>query len=131
MPDSELCALTLEELSPLLWTKQVSPVEVTQAHLERIEALDRALNAFITVTREQALAAARRCEKEILRGDYQGPLHGVPVVLKDLYDTAGVPTTAGSKIYAHRVPDEDATVVARLREAGAVLLGKNNLHEFA
>jgi aspartyl-tRNA(Asn)/glutamyl-tRNA(Gln) amidotransferase subunit A len=131
MAGIELCTLTLEELSSLLRDKQVSPVEVIQAHLERIDALNETLNAFITVMREQALADARRCEEEILRGDYRGPLHGVPVALKDLYDMAGVRTTAASKIYAHRVPDEDATSVARLRTAGAVIIGKTNLHEFA
>ncbi len=131
MPDTELCTLTLEELSPLLRDRRVSPVEVTQACLERIDALNQTLNAYITVTSDQALADARRCEAEILRGDYRGPLHGVPVALKDLYDTAGVRTTAASKIYAQRVPDEDAASVARLRAAGAVIIGKTNLHEFA
>ncbi len=126
-----ICALTLEELSPLLRHRRVSPVEVARAYLERIDALDEALNAYITVTGDQALAAARRCEEEILRGDYRGPLHGVPVALKDLYDTAGVRTTAASKIYAQRVPAEDAASVARLRAAGAVIIGKTNLHEFA
>ena len=131
MSDSEFCTLALEELSPLLRARQVSPVEVTQAYLERIDALDEALNAYITVTSDQALADARRCEEEILQGDYRGPLHGVPVALKDLYDTAGVRTTAASRIYAQRVPDEDATSVTRLRAAGAVVIGKTNLHEFA
>lgn len=131
MADTELCTITLAELAALLRGKQVSPVEVTQAYLERIETLDPTLNAYITVTADQALAEARRCEEEILRGDYRGLLHGVPIALKDLYDAAGVPTTAASKIYAHRVPDEDATSVARLRAAGAVILGKTNLHEFA
>jgi len=131
MADTELCTITLAELAALLRDKQISPVEVTQACLERIEALDESLNAYITVTADQALAEARRCEEEILRGNYRGPLHGVPIALKDLYDTAGVPTTAASRIYARRVPDEDATSVARLRAAGAVILGKTNLHEFA
>ncbi|MBL7183321.1 MAG: amidase [Anaerolineae bacterium] len=131
MPDTELCTLTLEALSPLLRDRRVSPVEVTRAYLERIDALNETLNAYITVTWEQALADARRCEEEILRGDYRGPLHGVPVALKDLYDTAGVRTTAASQIYAQRLPDEDATSVARLRAAGAVIIGKTNLHEFA
>jgi len=131
MADTELCILTLGELAALLRGKQVSPVEVTQAYLERIETLDPTFNAYITVTAEQALAEARRCEEEILHGDYRGPLHGIPIALKDLYDTAGVPTTAASRIYAQRVPDEDATSVARLRATGAVILGKTNLHEFA
>jgi len=131
MADTELCTITLAELAALLRDKRVSPVEVIQAHLERIDTLNETLNAFITVMREQALADARRCEEEILRGNYRGPLHGVPVALKDLYDTAGVRTTAASKIYAHRVPNEDAASVARLRAAGAVIIGKTNLHEFA
>ena len=131
MPDTELCTLTLEELSPLLRDRRVSPVEVTQAYLERLHALNDTLNAYITVTSDQALADARRCEQEIRQGDHRGPLHGVPIALKDLYDTADVRTTAASRIYAHRVPDEDATSVARLRAAGAVILGKTNLHEFA
>jgi len=129
--DPMLCTMTLEQLAPLLRTKELSPVEVTQAHLERIEDLDQAVNAFITVTSDLALDSARRCEQAIMRGEYRGPLHGIPVALKDLYDTAGVLTTAGSKIYAQRVPSEDATVVSRLRAAGTVLLGKTNLHEFA
>jgi len=126
-----ICALDLEELGSSLRDGRVSPVEVIQAYLERIDALDETLNAYITVTGDQALADARRCEEEIVRGDYRGPLHGVPVALKDLYDTVGVRTTAASRIYAERVPDEDATSVVRLRAAGAVLIGKTNLHEFA
>ena len=131
MSDSEFCTLTLKELGPLLHDKRVSPVEVTQAYLERIDTLGGLLNAYISVTGDRALAEARRCEGEILRGDYRGLLHGIPVALKDLYDTAGVRTTAASQIYAQRVPDEDATSVARLRAAGAVIIGKTNLHEFA
>jgi aspartyl-tRNA(Asn)/glutamyl-tRNA(Gln) amidotransferase subunit A len=127
----DICTLTVEELGPLLRDRQLSPVEVTQAYLQRIEALNETLNAYITVTGDQALADARRYEKEIWRGDYRGPLHGVPVALKDLYNTAGVRTTAGSKIYAERIPAEDATVVGKLRAAGAVIIGKTNLHEFA
>jgi aspartyl-tRNA(Asn)/glutamyl-tRNA(Gln) amidotransferase subunit A len=128
---TRICTLNLEELSPLLRDKRVSPVEVTQAYLERIDALNETFHAFIAVMREQALADAWRCQEDILQGDYRGPLHGVPVALKDLYDTAGVPTTAASKIYAHRLPEKDATGVARLRAAGAVIIGKTNLHEFA
>jgi aspartyl-tRNA(Asn)/glutamyl-tRNA(Gln) amidotransferase subunit A len=131
MSDARLCTLALDEMSPLLRDKRVSPVEVTRAYLERIDALNEAVNAYITVTGDQALSDARRCEEEILQGDYRGPLHGVPVALKDLYDTAGVRTTAASKIYAQRVPAEDAASVARLRAAGTVIIGKTNLHEFA
>ncbi|MGC1449935.1 MAG: amidase [Candidatus Sulfotelmatobacter sp.] len=109
----------------------MSPVEVTRACLERIERLNPPLNAFITVMYESALAEARRAEADILRGEWRGPLHGVPVALKDLIETAGVPTTAASALYKDRVPRADAEVVRRLRQAGAVLVGKNNLHEFA
>jgi aspartyl-tRNA(Asn)/glutamyl-tRNA(Gln) amidotransferase subunit A len=129
--DLELWNLSLEQLGPLLSGKHISPVELTRAYLERIDGLDGATNAFITVTAELARRAASTAESEIVRGQYRGPLHGVPVALKDLYDTDGVPTTAGSKVYVDRVPDQDATVVSRLRSAGAVFLGKTNLHEFA
>jgi len=106
-------------------------VEVTRECLGRIDRLNPSLNAFITVTGESALAEARRAEAEILRGEWRGPLHGVPLALKDLIDTAGVRTTAASALYKDRVPDQDAEVVRRLRQAGAVIIGKNNLHEFA
>jgi aspartyl-tRNA(Asn)/glutamyl-tRNA(Gln) amidotransferase subunit A len=106
-------------------------VDVTQECLGQIERLNPSLNAFITVTGESALAEARRAEAEIRRGEWRGPLHGVPLALKDLIDTAGVRTTAASALYKDRVPDRDAEVVQRLRQAGAVIVGKNNLHEFA
>ncbi|MFZ0299048.1 MAG: amidase [Candidatus Sulfotelmatobacter sp.] len=122
---------TIVELSPRLRRKEVSPVEPTRACLERIEKFNPALNAFITVTAESALAEARAAEIEISRGEWRGPLHGIPVALKDLIDTAGTRTTAASGLYQNRVPTEDAEVVQRLRRAGAVILGKNNLHEFA
>jgi aspartyl-tRNA(Asn)/glutamyl-tRNA(Gln) amidotransferase subunit A len=122
---------TISELAQALRRRQISPVEITQECLERVERLNPALNAFITVMAESALAEARKAEAEILRGEWRGPLHGVPVALKDLIDTAGVRTTAASALYKDRVPDQDAEVVRRLRQAGAVILGKNNLHEFA
>ncbi len=122
---------TIVELGPRLRRKEISPVELTRGCLERIEQLNPALNAFITVMAESALAEARVAEQEILRGEWRGPLHGIPVGLKDLIDTAGTRTTAASAVFEHRVPDEDAEVVRRLRRAGAVILGKNNLHEFA
>jgi aspartyl-tRNA(Asn)/glutamyl-tRNA(Gln) amidotransferase subunit A len=128
---SELYHLDIEALSDLLALKQVSPVELTRALLDRIAALDGRINAYVTVTHQAALADARRCEQEILAGNVRGPLHGIPIALKDLYDTAGVRTTAGARILADRVPDADATSVARLRAAGAIILGKCNLHEFA
>ena len=122
---------TISELAPRLRERAISPVEITRACLERIEKLNPALNAFITVTAESALAEARAAEAEILRGDWRGPLHGVPVALKDLIDTAGVRTTSASAMHKDRVPERDAEVVRRLRQAGAVIIGKNNLHEFA
>ena len=122
---------TISELSQRLRRREVSPVEITQDCLERIERLNPELNAFITVTGESALAEAQLAEAEILRGKWRGPLHGVPVALKDLIDTAGVRTTAASALYKDRVPEQDADVVRRLRQAGAVIVGKNNLHEFA
>ncbi len=122
---------TIVELGPRLRRKEVSPVELTRCCLDRIEKLNPALNAFITVTGDSALAEARAAEIEIARGEWRGPLHGIPVALKDLIDTAGTRTTAASALFEHRVPIEDAEVVRRLRRAGAVFLGKNNLHEFA
>jgi aspartyl-tRNA(Asn)/glutamyl-tRNA(Gln) amidotransferase subunit A len=122
---------TLAEVSELVRKRKVSPVELTQDCLRRIEELNPAINAFITVTAEQALQEARQAEAEISRGNWRGPLHGIPFSVKDLIDTAGVRTTAGSELFKDRVPAEDATVVQRLRQAGAVLLGKTNLHEFA
>ncbi len=122
---------TISELTQRLRRGEVSAVEITQECLGRIERLNPALNAFITIMSESALAEARKAETEILRGEWRGPLHGVPVALKDLIDTAGVRTTAASALLKDRVPDKDAEVVRRLRQAGAVIIGKNNLHEFA
>jgi len=115
----------------MIATKEVSPVEVVRAHLERIERLDGTLHAFITVCGDAALQAARAAEAALAAGQAIGPLHGVPIGLKDLVDTRGVRTTGGSRILADRVPDEDATVTARLTAAGAIVLGKLNMHEFA
>jgi aspartyl-tRNA(Asn)/glutamyl-tRNA(Gln) amidotransferase subunit A len=123
--------LTLKQASDLVRRKAASPVELTEACLARIERYDRAINAFITVTREQALATAREMEAELRRGNRRGPLHGIPIALKDNIDTAGIKTTAASGVFKDRVPTEDAEVVVRLKKAGAVLLGKLNLHEFA
>jgi aspartyl-tRNA(Asn)/glutamyl-tRNA(Gln) amidotransferase subunit A len=120
---------SIVELVPLLHSGAVSPVELTTACLQRIDARPE-LNAFITVMRESALADARRAEEEIGAGKYRGPLHGVPISVKDLVDVAGTPTTAGSAVPPRR-PDVDAPIVTRLREAGAVIVGKTNLHEFA
>jgi len=128
---TDLTFATATELSRLITGKEVSPVEVVRAHLQRITALDGSLRSFITVTADGALAAAAEAEKALVAGRPVGPLHGVPLGLKDLYDTAGVRTTGGSKILAERVPTADATVVRKLREAGMIVLGKLNMVEFA
>lgn len=122
---------TIIELGKLLRDRAVSPVEVMRDCLSRIEALNPVLNAFITVTADSAREQAHQAEDQIQRGEWQGPLHGVPLAVKDLIDTAGVRTTAGSAVFKDRIPEEDAEVVRRLRQAGAVVLGKQNLHEFA
>jgi len=127
----DLAGLTLKQASDLVRRKDVSPVELAEVCLARIDRHDRAINAFITVTREQALATAREMDAELRRGARRGPLHGIPIALKDNIDTAGVLTTAASGVFKDRVPTEDADVVVRLKKAGAVLLGKLNLHEFA
>lgn len=128
---SDLTRLTLQVAAEQIRRKKLSPVALTQACLAKIERLNPTLNAFITVTAESALASAREAEAEIQRGRYRGPLHGIPIALKDLYDTAGVRTTAGSGVFQDRVPAADAEVVRRLKAAGAVLVGKTNMHEFA
>ncbi len=125
------CPTSILELAHLLRTKALSPVELTRDCVERIEKLNPSLNAFITVTADLALAQAAEAETEILRGQWRGPLHGIPIGLKDLIDTAGIRTTAASAVFKDRIPDQDADVVCRLKAAGAVLLGKQNLHEFA
>lgn len=126
-----LSMFSLEEVAERIESREVSPVEVTEQILQRIERLDPNLNAFLTVTADAARAAARTAEAEISAGEYRGPLHGIPVAHKDLFDTAGVRTTAGSKIMAERVPTRDARVVEMMSAAGAVAVGKLGLHEFA
>ncbi len=128
---TELTRLTLAQAMESVRRKAISPVELVQAFVDRIERLNPTLNAFITVTAEQALQQARQAEAEIQRGQWRGPLHGMPLALKDLIDTAGVATTAASAVFKDRVPSADAEVVRRLKAAGAVLLGKLNMHEFA
>ncbi len=128
---SNLSGLSLSEASRLVRSKKVSPVELTQECLRRIDRLNPKLNAFITVTADPALAQAREAEKEIQQGLWSGPLHGIPIALKDLVDTAGVRTTAACGVFKDRIPSQDAEIVRRLKAAGAVLLGKLNLHECA
>ena len=131
MAETSLVYASIAELGALYQRKAVSPVEVTRAVLDRIEALDKDLKAYITVLREPAMQAARKAERAIRAGRSLGPLHGVPVSLKDLFATKGIRTTSGSKINADHVPDRDSTVAARLAAAGAILVGKVNMHEFA
>lgn len=131
MSRDELALLTIREAATLLQKREVSPVELVNATLERVDRLQPTLKAFITVMHEAARRDAKRAEAEITRRRYRGPLHGIPISLKDLYYTRGVRTTAGSKVLANFVPTYDSTVTAKLRRAGAVIIGKNNLHEFA
>src|SRR3990172_5193045 len=128
---ADLTRLSISAAAVLVRKRKVSPVELTKACLARIEQLNPSLNAFITVTAESALLQAREAEVEVQRGRWRGPLHGIPIGLKDLFDTAGVRTTGGSALFKDRIPKEDAEVVRRLKTAGAVLLGKNNMQEFA
>jgi aspartyl-tRNA(Asn)/glutamyl-tRNA(Gln) amidotransferase subunit A len=127
----ELTDLDLIEVASAISAGEISPVELTQAYLKRIEIINPRLNCFLTVTAETALSAALQAEEEIRRGMYRGLLHGIPIALKDLYETRGIRTTAGSMFFADYVPEEDAFVVEKLQTAGAVLLGKLNMHEIA
>ena len=131
MTQSELTQRSIVELAELIKDKKVSPLEITNATLERIKLLDKKLNSYITVMGDEAVKAAQQAEKDIKKGNYKGPLHGIPISLKDLYNTKGVRTTAGSKILAEFVPKEDCTVTERLKAAGAIIIGKTNMHEFA
>ena len=127
----DLEGLTIGEIAPLIRKKQISPLELTRCYLERIKTLNPVLNAYLAMTEEGALAAAKRAEREITKGNYRGPLHGIPFSIKDNIAVKGATTTAGSKILSDWVPDFDATVVERLKEAGAIILGKTNMHEWA
>lgn len=131
MRESELCWMTAAELGERLARREVSPVEVIDAYLARAARLNPHLNAFLTVLAEPARAAAWQAEQELARGERRGPLHGIPVALKDIVFTRGVRTTMGSKIFADHVPTEDATIVERFRTAGAIVLAKAHTHEFA
>ena len=127
----ELNSLDLVGAAQRVADRELSPIELTSACLERIAGIDAQVNAFITVTADGAMEDARVAEGDLLRGEPGGPLAGVPIALKDLFDTAGVRTTAGSKFFSDRMPDRDAAVVQKLRTAGAVVLGKLNMHEWA
>jgi len=127
----DLTALTLSEAAALVRQRELSPVELTRAHLERIEALNPVLNCFITITADAATQRASQAEAAIQHGEIWGPLHGLPVALKDLFETQGVRTTAGSKLFENYIPPADAAVVEKLQAAGAIILGKLNMHEIA
>src|SRR5215469_11265148 len=128
---TDLHFLTIAEAARLIERRQLSPVTLTQALLDRIAAIDPQLDAYLLVTAEQALDQARAAEAEIMAGRYRGPMHGIPFALKDIYCTAGIRTTGHSRTCLDTVPDFDATAVAKLNAAGAVLMGKLATHEFA
>jgi aspartyl-tRNA(Asn)/glutamyl-tRNA(Gln) amidotransferase subunit A len=128
---NDLLSLDIHSVAPLIRARKISPVELLEAALERIEMLNPKLNAFITIAGGQAKDAARKAEREVVGKRYRGPLHGIPIALKDNIETKGLRTTAGSKILADFVPDADADVVRALRRAGAIIVGKTNMHEFA
>ena len=131
MDSTEIPFLPATELSALIRSGDVSPVEAAEAYLDRIGQIDGKLNSYITVCRDEALAEAQQAEKEIAAGNYRGPMHGLPVAVKDQFYTKGIRTTGGSAILKDLVPNEDATVVAKLKAAGSVLLGKLNMSEYA
>ena len=131
MDSKDLCHLSVAELSRLIRKKEVSPADVVEAHLNLIEALEPALNSFITLLPKKAMEEAKEAEREIQAGQYRGPLHGIPIGLKDLFYVKGVRNTSGSKIFDHFVPDFNSAMALKLKEAGAILLGKLNLHQFA
>jgi aspartyl-tRNA(Asn)/glutamyl-tRNA(Gln) amidotransferase subunit A len=131
VPQGDLCSLSIREAAKLLRWKKISPVDLVDAALARIESLNAGLNSFITVTADRARRSARAAEREIARGQWRGPLHGIPISLKDNIWTRGIRTTAGSKILANFVPNADSEIAKRQTEAGAILVGKTNLHEFA
>jgi aspartyl-tRNA(Asn)/glutamyl-tRNA(Gln) amidotransferase subunit A len=130
MTPVDILELNLSDLSKLIAARKLSAAEAVKAALARLEQLEGKLNAFITVLREQAPAEAKKADEEIARGNYRGPLHGVPVTIKDMFETAGVLTTGGSKILADWIPETDSALVKRLRAAGAIIIGKTNLDEF-
>ena len=131
MDNDEIVFLSATELGRRISRKEISPVEATEAYLRRIEKVEPRLNAFVTVTADHAMESARKAETEIAAGTHRGPLHGVPVAVKDQIHTAGIFTTSGSKFGADFIPTEDATAIRRLKRAGAVMIGKTNMAELA
>ena len=131
MADSGLLTLTISELAPKIKAREISPVELTEAALAQADRLQPTINSFITLLHEQARSQAKEQEAALMRGEYRGPLHGIPIGIKDNIATAGIRTTVGSKVLSDQVPEEDALVVTKCKEAGAIILGKENLEEFA
>ncbi len=131
MAGSDLVKLTISELAAKIKAREISPVEVTEAALAQADRLQPILNSFITILHEQARRQAKEQEAALMQGDYRGPLHGIPIGIKDNIATAGIRTTVGSKVLAEHVPEEDAEVVSRCKAAGAIIIGKENLEEFA
>lgn len=131
MKADELCFLSITQLAEQIQQRQLSPVEITHTYLERIQTIDSQLNSYLTVTAERARQEAQAAEEQIRQGNYLGPLHGIPLAHKDIVATKGIKTTCASKVLKDHVPEEDAAVIARLRAAGAILLGKLNMNEFA
>ena len=128
---AQLVALTVAQAGAAIRSRATSPIELTEAYLARIDRVNPEINAYVQLTADRAREDAERAEDELRRGVDRGPLHGIPLALKDVVDTAGIPTAGGLGLYRDRIPAADATVAARLREAGTVLLGKTNTHELA
>src|SRR5690349_3224377 len=126
---NNLLKRSLLEISDLIQAKKLSPVELVKACLANIHQHNPAVNAFITILEKEALGAAKAAETAINSGNWKGSLHGIPVAVKDFYDTAGIPTTAASKQFKDRIPEKDAVVVTLLKENGTILMGKTNMHE--
>ncbi len=131
MQATDISGMTIASAAAAIRERALSPVELAESYLSRIQRLNPSINAFISVTADRALADAHRAADEIAGGGYRGPLHGIPLALKDLFDTAGIRTSGGAKFLSDRVPERDSTAARRLREAGSVLLGKLNTHELA
>src|SRR5277367_705424 len=127
----EILFQPIDELMPLIQARKLSPVELVRAYLDRIEAVNPKVNAFLTITGDRALEQARNAEREIATGRYRGPLHGIPYAAKDLFATKGIRTSNGSRVTSDWIPDHESTATARLNQAGAIMLGKLNLLEFA
>jgi aspartyl-tRNA(Asn)/glutamyl-tRNA(Gln) amidotransferase subunit A len=129
--NKSLAFKTIEELAPLIRDKEVSPVEIVKSVLERVKEYNPKINAYIAVNEQSALASAEQAESDIMKGNYRGTLHGIPMALKDIFYIKGEVSTIGSKIHMHHISDYDATIVGKLKEAGVVFTGKLNLHEYA